>query len=192
MENEMQRTSLAAVVLFLISTVIYSQTVVEGDNSVCTANNEPYQCCSGNLTGNCEGKGIYPYVLPLNKFSEACASFWYGPKCDDEPYFGAEVCSLADRNAGAPLPTVTCDNDLAESGYCRANLGCAALDDPWNCCTGLNTGTCPYDGSTSTPKKSVCFKAFDLLMNPFRDGRGQAGQKLQNEQDNPPFVPEEG
>ncbi len=185
------KTTVVALVC-LISAAAYAQTVVEGDNSVCTANNEPYQCCSGNQAGNCDKKGIYPMVRQLNKFSEACASFWYGALCTDEPYFSNEICSQADRDAGNPLPVVTCSESLAEDGYCRANFGCVALDDPWNCCTGLDAGTCPYEGSDNTPKKSVCLKAIDGLIDPFREGRGVAGQSLWNLQDTPAFVPEEG
>jgi len=142
------------------------------DTAFCTAQNRPWDCCSGPAAGNCDGKAEIRTSVKAWTVFESCAVEWFDGNgalrlcneirfgiqwhVDAGPGTGSGACSQAEADAATPLPVVTCTTARQTAGKCRA----------------------PFEGSTKMPAQAACFKARGYLEKKEIKGPRKAGRKL--------------
>ena len=186
----MQRLLFIAILL-LFTAPVSAQTVEPVDNTHCIALNDPYPCCQEFEAGSCDNKAKWVPVKLRHQYTEFCASYWYEDTCASTrlgDLFDEGVCTQQEIDAGDPLPIVTCTETRATNGWCRGDLGCTEVGAPWGCCTGLDTGTCPFGGSVNTPESAGCRKTWHHEMVRLWKAQRGSGQRQWKAQDDPAFV----
>jgi len=179
--------------VLVLTTPVFAQPVKVIDNTDCVAVNDPYPCCQDFEIGLCNNKAAWEAVKFNHQYTEVCASFWYKDDCGSDRLgtdwlVAVGSCTQQEANDGDSLPIVNCTETRSENGWCRSNLGCTELKKPWGCCTGLDTGTCPFTGSLNAPQPAACRKAWSSEIVRIWKALRQSGQRQWKAQDTPKFV----